>query len=368
MHKMLIVGIVALSFLGCNTEKPTKLSSDYEVVGDTITIAESSLIIKKLENAEISTSSYLFELATSGTVTAIPNNYALIAAPFAGRITRSFVRLGQEVDRNEPVFEISSPTYYETGKAYYQAKEEMDLASKNLNRQRDLLNKGVGVQKDFEEADVNYSIKRKDFENALASLKVFQVDTADLVLGQPLIVRSPIKGKIIENNIVIGQYLKEDSDPVATVAELKKVWVTGQVKEKDIRFINDTAHVEIQLVAFPEKVIIGRIYYINSVIDEDTRSIQVLIECDNKDKLMKPGMYATATFSHNIDHSIVIPSTAIFQMNDASYVFLHIGENKYLKKEIVTFSEDNDLVIVESGLNPGDQIIVNGGYYLLTEK
>lgn len=368
MNKLFMICFAASGFAACNHDNKTIETIDYTVNKDTVTISDSSPILKKLICQKVTTRSYSFELSTSGTVKAIPNNYALIAAPFAGRITKSYVRLGQEVSAGAPIFEISSPSYYETGKAYYQTKEEMDLAYKNLKRQNDLLNKGVGIQKDFEEAEVNYAIKKKDFENALASLKVFQVDTSNLVLGQPLIVRSPIKGSIVENNIVIGQYNKEDSDPVATVAELSKIWVAGQVKEKDIRYINDLAEAEIKLISFPEKVIKGQIYHINSIIDENTRSVQVLIECDNEDKIMKPGMFVIAKFNYNIENSIVIPSKAIFQMDDASFVFIHLNKSKYLKRKIETLTEDKDSAIIKSGLIAGDEIVVNGGFYLLEEK
>ncbi len=368
MNKLFVICIVVLIFTACNHNNETKETADYNVNSDTVTITDSSPILKKLLSQKVNTKSYSFELTTSGTVKAIPNNYALIAAPFAGRITKSYVKLGQEVNAGSPVFEISSPSYYETGKDYCQTKEEVNLAHKNLIRQKDLLNKGVGVQKDFEEAEVNYALKKKDFENSIASLKVFQVDTSGLVLGQPLIVRSPIKGTVVENNIVIGQYIKEDSEPVATVAELSKIWVAGQVKEKDIRYINDISEVDIKLIAFPEKIIKGKIYHINSIIEEDTRSVQVLIECDNKDKMMKPGMYVTAKFTHNIENSIIVPSKAVFQMDDASYVFISIGENKYLKRKIETLTEDKDSAIVKSGLKSDDIIIINGGYYLLEEK
>jgi cobalt-zinc-cadmium efflux system membrane fusion protein len=360
--------IAALGFVACKHDNITKEKADYIVNKDTVSITDNSPILKKLETQKVNIRPYSFELTTSGTVKAIPNNYALIAAPFAGRITKSYVRLGQEVNAGSPVFEISSPSYYETGKAYYQTKEEMELAYKNLKRQNDLLNKGVGVQKDLEEAEVNFALKKKDFENAYASLKVYQVDTTDLVLGQPLIVRSPIKGTIVENNIVIGQYLKEDSNPVATVAELSKIWVAGQVKEKDIRYLNDISEVEIKLISFPEKVIIGQIYQIKSIIDEDTRSVQVLIECDNKDKIMKPGMYVTVKFRHIIEDAIVVPSKSILQMDDASYVFIQIQKNRFLKQKIETLTEDKDSAIVKSGLKADDEIIVNGGFYLLEEK
>lgn len=367
MNKLIMICIGSSFIVACNHKIETKESVDYIVNNDTITINNSSTILKKLKTQKVNTCVYPFELTTAGKVKAIPNNYALIAAPFAGRITKSYVRLGQFVNAGAPIFEISSPDYFETGKAYYQSKEEMYLAKKNLKRQRDLLNKGVGIQKDLEEAEVNYAIKRKDFENALASLKVFQVDTSDLVLGQALIVRSPIKGRIVENNIVIGLYIKEDSEPVATVAELSKIWVTGQVKEKDIRYINDIEEVEVKLVSFPEKIIKGKIYYINSIIDEDTRSAQVLIECDNKDRIMRPGMYVTSKFTYNISNTIVIPSKSVLQMDDASYVFVSIGKNKYLKQKIEVLTEEKNSVIVKSGLKQGDEIIVNGGFYLFKQ-
>ncbi|MDY0199626.1 MAG: efflux RND transporter periplasmic adaptor subunit [Tenuifilaceae bacterium] len=365
MNKLLIVCIAFLGLAACNQHDNTEKTLSSFANRDTITLSENSPILNNLQKEKVKLSTYSFELTTSGTVKAIPNNYALIAAPLSGRITKSFVRLGQEVSAGTPIFEISSPEYYETGKTYYQAKEEMDLARKSLKRQCDLLAKGVGVQRDFEETEVDFAIKKKSFENALASLKVFQVDTANLDLSHPLIVRSPIKGRVVENNIVIGQYLKEDSEPIATVAELSKVWVSAHVKEKDIRYINETAKVDIKLMSFPEKIIHGKIFHVNSLIDEETRSIQVLIECDNSDKTIKPGMYVTTKFYHNIENMKLIPLKAIFQMDDASYVFIQLSKTKFRKQKIEIITENGDSAVVKSGLNIDDEIIVNGGFYLL---
>ena len=365
MLKQIIFGILAFVLVACNHKGDTQEKSDYRVSHDTILVNDSSSIVKKLEMMKISSRPYSIELTVSGTVKAIPNNFALIAAPFSGRITKSYVRLGQEVRTGSPIFEISSPSYFETGKSYYQAKEEMHLALKNLKRQKDLLSKGVGIQKDVEEAEVNYELKKKDLENAIASLKVFQVDTANLVLGQPLIVRSPIKGTIVENNIVIGQYIKEDSDPVATVAELSKIWVAGQVKEKDIRYVNDRMKVEISLCSFPDEIIHGHIYHISSLIDEDTRSVEVFIECENAKKIMKPGMYVTVSFINEIADAIIIPSKAIFQSNDISYTFIHLGKNKFIRQKVEILKTVGDSTLIKSGLLPNDEIIKNGGIYLM---
>ena len=121
------------------------------------------------------------------------------------------MKLGQKVSQGTPIFEITSPAFNETGSAYYQSKQEFELASKNLKRQKDLVKNGVGVQKDLEEAEVNYELKEKEKERAEASLRVFNINPKTYILGQPLVVRSPIQGNVIENNIVLGQYLKEDA-------------------------------------------------------------------------------------------------------------------------------------------------------------
>lgn len=68
---------------------------------------------------------------------------------------------------------------------------------------------GVSSQKELEEAQNVLLIADKEFENASAALDVYQVEhPGDMTLGQPLVVRSPISGEIIENNIVTGPILE----------------------------------------------------------------------------------------------------------------------------------------------------------------
>lgn len=368
MKNYIILCMMILVISSCTQKKNNTEKEDFRIENNIISIDKNSPIINKLESEVVKPSVFPFELTTAGIVEVIPNNFALIAAPFAGRITKSYIKLGQMVHIGSPIFEISSPDYFETTKAYFQSKEEMELAKKSLSRQRDLLQKGVGVQKDLEEAEVNYEIKKKDYENCLASLKVYQVDATDLILGQPLIVRSPINGKVVVNNIVIGQYIKEDSDPVATVAELSKVWVAGQVKEKDIRYIYDISDVNIELISFPEKNIKGKIYHVNSLIDEDTRSVEVLIECENQNEVMKPGMYVTAKMTHLIPDVFLIPSKAVFQDNGNSFVFVILDKNQFQKRQIEILTEVNNQICVQSGLKNGDHIVSSGGFYLLDIK
>ena len=291
-----------------------------------------------------------------------------MASPVSGRITKSFVRLGQKVAPGSPIFEISAPAVYEAGKSYYQARQEMELALKSLNREKDLMKNKVGVQKELEEAEVNYELKKKDYENMVAALKVFQINPDEMALGQPLIVRSPISGEVVKDRIVIGQYMKEDAEPVAVIADLRKVWVVAHVKEKDLSLIQTLDEVEIRLVAMPDKPISGKIYHISEMLDPDTRSVEVLIECDNTTRLMKPEMYGTVKLSDREAEVIRIPTSAILQEEENMYVLVELGNNDYRKQKIETGLTEDGKTVVLSGLNVGDEIVATGAFYLLDAR
>jgi|WetSurMetagenome_2_1015567.scaffolds.fasta_scaffold39175_1 membrane fusion protein, heavy metal efflux system len=334
-------------------------------IADSIIIPGNPDLINKIRTARIKSEPYLKKIITSGIVKAIPNNYAEIASPFSGRITRSFVSLGQKVEIGSPIFEISSPAFFDAGKAYYQSKQEMELSEKNLKRQQDLFSNGVGTQKDLDEAELNYGITKRDFENSIASLKVYHVDPEQLVLGQPLIIRSPIKGEIVENNIVIGQYLKEDAEPVAIVAELSKVWVIGQLKEKDINSVHQSDEVEIRLTGMVNFPIKGKVFHIGEILDEATRSVQIYVLCENWEHIMKPGMFVTTCFIESSGDAIIVPVTSLYQMEKTSFVFIHLGNDRYAKQRVEVDGTDSNRVIIKSGLKSDDEIVVEGGSLLL---
>lgn len=367
MKRLLIMSLAWLAF-SCQSKAGPGSSANYTVKGDTIFLTGNSNLKEKIKTSVVSATPYRHKRSASGIVKAIPNNYAQIASPFAGRIIRSFVRLGQRVSVNAPIFEISAPSFFDAGKAYYQSKQEMQLAEKNLRRQQDLLNNGVGVQKDMEEAEVNFERCKRDYENSISSLNVFHVNPAEMVLGQPLIVRSPIAGEVVADNIVIGQYVREDAGPIALVAELSKVWVVGQIKEKDINSIHESDKVEIEAAGIPGLIIEGVVYHISEMLDETTRSVEVFIECANSGRNLKPGMYATVQFTEMADKSMLVPASAVLQMEESSFVFIKTKGNGYLKRLIQTSGTDNDRIILKSGVMPEEEIVTEGAYYLLETK
>ena len=345
-----IIGSV-LFFTACGDKQESEQKSGYRIQGDTVYIADP-LLLEKIKVSVSELKPYSKKVITSGVVRPIPPRYAYVAPPFAGRVTKSYVRIGQSVRQGTPLFEISSPDFTSAQKEYFQALSSRELAKKDLKRKEDLIRNGVSSQRELEEA-----------QNA--ALRVYQVDNpAEMILGQPMIVRSPIPGEVIKDNIVTGQYLKDDTEPIAIVADLSKVWIAAQVKEKDIRFINEGSSLDIEISALPGTVIKGNVYHVEEEVDEETRSIQVLSICDNLNGHLKLGMYTTVHFLSVPVRQIQIPEKALLQGEKDSYVFVQIAPLVFVRTSVTVETTENGIAVISEGLRPGDKIISEGGYYL----
>ena len=370
MKKVILKIGILLLVVSCSSHKNEEETIQFRAHGDTVTVTDKSDLEGKLKTETIKSQLFRMQIITAGVVKAIPTQYAEIAPPFPGRVLKSYVSLGMKVTPETALFEISSPDFITAQKIFLQAKSQMLLAEKTFNRQQDLMKNGVGIQKDLEEAETAYNIAKNEYSNAEAGIRIFKADPDKVVLGQALVVKSPISGEVVDNKIVVGQFINDNVSSVATVAELSQVWVTGKVKEQDIRFIHEGDEADIEVAAFPDSKITGNVYRVNKMVDEETRSVDVYIVVDNKNELLKKGMYATIQFNDNPQNVILISPKSVFLSKDNSFTFVEISHNTYVRRKIITDGNDESTgkTVVKSGLKEGDKIISEGGYYLMQVK
>lgn len=362
---LLAATLTSTMLTACSPPSEKSSAAAYRLQGDTIVVAAGSRLAAKLKTGVVQPDSFREQLTTAATVKAIPTQYAEIAPLFKGRITRSALRLGMAVQPGTILFEISSPDYSAAQKTFFQEKSQLEQARKNLLRQQDLHAHGVGVQKDLEEAQTAYAVEQQEYGQAAAALRLFHTDPDHMILGQALPVRSPIAGEVIENKVVPGQLLNDDAAGIAIVADLSKVWIAGQVKEKDLHLLETLKSCTIEIPAYPGKQLPGKLYHVSPVVDEATRSVAVLIEAGNADRSLKPGMYVTASFSDAAVPALLVPSGAILQLNDSSFVFVEAAPGRYLRRKVVTGTEVGGRILIREGLTAGEHILTQGGFYLL---
>jgi cobalt-zinc-cadmium efflux system membrane fusion protein len=332
--------------------------------GDTVYVPADSPVNKKLELYKVTSGNYNAQLVTTGVVKPLSGHMAHVTTPFDGRVIKSFVRLGGKVKAGAPLFEVNSSDYLECVRIFQQSRRQKELAEKNYLRKKELLASGISSKKDFDEAKFEFDLAEKECEKTAAILKIYSLDPEDADMAKPLIVRSPISGEIVHTDVTVGQYIKSDSEPIVTIADLGKIWVVARVKEKDLGTIDLEDKAEVITESYPDKPINGVVNYIGSIMDEQTRSVEVYLECENPERILKPGMFITARFYRQVNNTILIPASAILQAEDKSYVFLKLDTDTYLKKKVVAETGSETEAIIQSGLAEGDIIVSEGAIYL----
>jgi cobalt-zinc-cadmium efflux system membrane fusion protein len=168
---------------------------------------------------------------------------------------------------------------------------------------------------------------------------------------------------VVKSNITIGGYVKEDSEPLAVIADLSKVWVRALVKEKYFGAIKQGDRVEVYTDAHPDKITWGTIYYIGEMLDEETRSLEVIVECNNTDRELKLGMFCEVHFLNSPIQAVILPATAIMQEQENDYVFVEIEKGKFIRRIVEVESVKNGKVRIVSGISEGENVVVEGGIY-----
>lgn len=365
MNKLFILAGLCMFTASCKHNKTTNENADIQTKGDTVIVSENSTVSARIKLYTVAEQEYSAEFNTTGVVKSIAGQIAEIAPPFDGRVGKSFVQLGQKVNVGTPVFELHSADFFEATKNYFQSLQTKKMKELNLQRQRDLVKNGVGVPKELEEAETDYEVALKDYENATATLRMFNLNPDDVAMGQALKVVSPIAGEVVQTNIVIGQYIKSDAAPLVVVAELSKVWVVAQVKEKYIGAIQPDDKVEIRTDADLEHIITGHVSHISELLDEETRSVQVLITCDNKDRKLKPGMFTSVHFINQPRMAVLVPATTLLQTEEETYVFVQESKGLFVKRKVKAITANQHQAVITEGLEIGEEIVSEGGIYLM---
>ncbi len=113
-------------------------------------------------------------------------------------------------------------------------------------------------------------------------------------IQERLTLYSPIRGTVIEKRVVLNSAVKP-GDILYRLANLESVWVSLDIYESELPWIQYGQTVSARSEAWPGDTFTGRVWFINPILNERTRTIKVLLTFDNADRKLKPGMFVSAT-------------------------------------------------------------------------
>jgi membrane fusion protein, heavy metal efflux system len=301
------------------------------------------------------------ELRTTGTVNPdISRNIPVISLA-SGRIVEIDARLGDSVTKGQLLLKIRSQDIAQAFSDYRQAVADETLAQAQLDRSKELLEKGAIAKKDEEVAE-DAAIKAKvTTETAMEHLRVLG---ADLDHPSSIIeIHAPVSGVITDQQVTASAGVKtlDNSPNLFTISDLSHVWIVCDVYENDMSFVHIGEYADIHLAAYPNQVLKGRVDNIAPTLDPNIRTEKVRLEVDNNAGRLRFGMFVTATFQGMQKQlRATVPADAVLHLHDRDWVYAPAGNNQFRRIEVVGGNMlPGGLQEINSGIQPGQKVVAN---------
>lgn len=265
----------------------------------------------------------------------------------AGTISDLYAKEGQKVNKGQLLGKIRNGEYLN---AYNIAKAQLDEAQDAFNRLKKL-----------HDANALPDIKWVEIQQKLEQAKN-ATDMAKRTLDDASLF-SPVSGTVTKKFADVGQTIIP-VEPIFEIVSTTELTFDVPVTENEISLFETGQSATVVLESQDIKPVAGKVSQKTVVADPVSRSFTVKVDIPNTDGRILPGMIGNAKFEtvRNSDapSSIILPSQAVLLDSD-NRLFVWVVVDSVAKKQIVTADElVANGVKVLSGLNPGDQVIVEG--------
>jgi membrane fusion protein, heavy metal efflux system len=173
-----------------------------------------------------------------------------------------------------------------------------------------------------------------------------------------------VGGSVTALNVAPGNMINDPTQPLMTIADLSTIWVTAMVPEKDIAEVSKNQDAQVTLVAYPDRVLNGKVLFLSDVIDSDSRRGKIRIAFANGDYALKPNMFASVVLSGGARSLVVLPSSALLMNNDRTSVFVATAPWTFERRTVDAQLEEGSSVAIRSGVSAGEQVLVKGAILL----
>ena len=300
-------------------------------------------------------------LTVTGVVTPDVSRTVPVISIATGRVVEIHARLGDTVEKGQLLLRVQSADIASAFSDYRKAVADEKLAKVQLERAKLLYDKGAISLNDYQTAEDVENKAQVDVETTAEHLRV---------LGSPLDrpsglvdIYAPVSGVITDQQVTNAagvQGLSAPANPF-TISDLSRVWILCDVYENDLANVHIGESAEIQLNAYPDKTLSGRISNIGPILDPTIRTAKVRVEVANPDLLMRVGMFVSATFrGQKKEKRAAVPADAILHLHDRDWVYVPAGDKKFRRVEVKAgVSLPDKMQEIRTGIEPGQQVVTN---------
>ncbi|PAB60759.1 efflux RND transporter periplasmic adaptor subunit [Anaeromicrobium sediminis] len=353
---LIMVFILSLSMVGCSKEKTANATSEAPI---------------NVETSLAALNSFTLQTALSGKISAIDE--ADISSKVSGTVQNVNVEIGDFVKEGNILISLektdfktsleeAQASYSMALASYNNTLEKIKVAKANYRRMEELYSQGALSKRELEQAeleasDTNLELAKAKLLQSQATLTKVQNSYSDSN------ITAPISGFITAVNVSKGESISP-SVPVVSISNIDPVKVETSVSGYLVNKLHKGDLVDVFIKSVDTKPFKGTINAISPAPSKDNLTYPIQITIENKDSLVKPGMFAEIVVSSDKKENILtIPSQAVVIKDGEPVVFVIKDSTAYMKN-IEVGLDNGTLVEVLNGLSENEEVVIKGQNYL----
>ena len=389
-----VLAAASLAGWGCSSAQP---EAEQPVPVQIVPVQQASL------QQKITSDAVLFPIAQSAI---IPKISAPVKKFYVNR--GSHVREGQllavlenrdlaaTAQENKGAYEQAEATYASTTSAQLPqelqkaqldvqaAKQQLDAQQKIYNSRKELFQQGALPRKDLEQAGVDLTNARNQYEIAEKRLQALNSGGKQLALksaqGQLESakakyegaeaqlsyseIRSPISGVVTDRPLYPGE-MASSSTPLLTVMDISQLIAKAHIPQQSAALlkVGDPASVEVSGV---EKPFPGKVSLVSPALDPSSTTVEVWIQLKNPREQLRAGTAVqVAMVAQSLPNAVVVPAESLLTGPDGSTTVMVAGnDGRAHQTSVKTGIRDDGRVQIVQGLQPGENVVSSGAFGL----
>lgn len=275
--------------------------------------------------------------------TLLSDEAVTVSSEIPGRLKEIHFQEGQPIEKGAPLFTLDDSVYQAQ---LADAEARLKLAEQTNKRTAQLFSNKYATAQSADESTSNLAVN-----NAAVELARVQLEKAHIV--------APFAGIVGLRHVSVGEYITA-GQALVNLEAIDPVKADFRVPEKFLPAIRVGQTIRIKVDAFPDDSFEGKVYAIDPRLDVAGRSLLVRALVPNRDKRLRPGLFARVTVLLQLkEDALTVPEQAIVPQGDSQFVF-KIVDGKVKLTKVVTGTRREGRVEIVEGLAAGDEVVTAG--------
>jgi membrane fusion protein, heavy metal efflux system len=304
--------------------------------------------------------------AQAGQVLTLPGRVAFraqaqsaVGATVTGRVAAVLVRAGEAVKAGTPLLSIDSADAAAGRALLDQAATRLASAENMFKRQTEMVEKGVGLEIDRQEAEARLKEARAEHERARHAAGLIGSGQ-----GNRITVRAPADGVVLAIRVAVGAAVAPGGEALLELGNPSLLQVVAQVPEGELRRVAIGQEAEVEIPALALRVA-AKVENSSPRVDPESRRAQLYLALGKKTENLRAGMLAQVNLRVAGDEGLSIPAAAVLiKEGKRRVVYVERPDGAFEARDVQTGRNRDGRVLILQGLTAGERIVVRGALLL----